>query len=72
MSYEIAHRVLLVLAAYLAIGSVVAAPFVIYGIGRVDAAARHVPWTFRILVVPGVVALWPFLLRRWLSSRRPS
>jgi len=38
--------------------------------GRVDPAARHAsPW-FRLLIVPGVAALWPLLLRLWVNSPR--
>jgi hypothetical protein len=70
MSYDVATRVLLVLAAYLVVGSIVAVPFLIFGIGSIDAAAKKTPWTFRVLVLPGTVALWPFLLKRWLAARR--
>jgi hypothetical protein len=72
MSYDLASRVLVAFAAYLAIGAIVAAPFLTFGIGRVDPGAEKAPWTFRLLVLPGVVALWPFVLRRWLTARRPS
>jgi hypothetical protein len=57
-------------AAYLAIGSIIGLPFVIFGIGRIDPSARGAPLTFRALVFPGVVAMWPLILRRWLGSRR--
>jgi hypothetical protein len=26
----------------------------------------------RILVLPGAAALWPYVLVRWLASRRPA
>ena len=68
MSVAIAHALLVALAAYAVVGTVVAVPFVIAGIGRVDPAARSAPWTFRALVFPGVVALWPLLLSRWLKA----
>jgi hypothetical protein len=61
---------LFAVATYLAIGSLVAAPFVIFGIGRVDPSARGAPLMFRALVFPGVVAMWPLILRRWIGSRR--
>ena len=63
------HGALFALAIYLAIGSIVAVPFVIVGIGRVDPAAKAAPFTFRALVLPGVVAMWPLLLWLWISSR---
>jgi hypothetical protein len=56
--------------AYLAVGALFAVPFLLFGIGRVDPAAKGAPLTFRALVLPGVVAMWPLLFRRWVGSRR--
>jgi len=70
MIVDAVRGALFVVAGYLAIGSLVAVPFLIFGIGRVDPAAKAAPWTFRALVFPGVVAMWPLVVRRWLSSRR--
>jgi len=64
MSLGLAHGVLFVLAIYLGLGVLVAVPLVVAGIGRIDPAAKTAPWTFRLLVLPGAIALWPFLLRR--------
>jgi hypothetical protein len=67
---DVVRGVLFAVATYLAIGSIVAVPFVLFGIGRIDPSARGAPLTFRALVFPGVVAMWPLILRRWVSSRR--
>jgi len=67
---EIVHGALWIVGIYVAIGLVVAVPFVARGIGRVDPAANEAPWTFRLLVLPGVVALWPLLARRWMNVGR--
>jgi len=72
MIVNVVNGALLTLAIYVAIGSILAVPFLIFGIGRVDHAAKGTPWTFRVLVLPGVIALWPLMLRRWLSPRRIS
>lgn len=72
MDLHVVHGILWIAGSYLAIGSIVAVPFVIYGIGRVDPAAKAAPWSFRVLVVPGVVAFWPLLARRWLAARSAS
>jgi len=69
MTVTMARALLYVLSTYVAIGTLVAVPFVAFGIGRVDPAAREAPWTFRALVFPGAVAFWPLLLRRWISAR---
>jgi len=70
MTPDVVHGALFALATYLVIGSVVAVPFVIFDIGRIDPAAKAAPWTFRALVLPGVVAMWPLLVRRLTQSRK--
>ncbi len=54
------------LAIYGVAGAVFAAAFVTWGIGRIDPVAEHAPIGFRLIVIPGVAALWPLLLLRWL------
>jgi hypothetical protein len=68
MAGALVSGVMLVLSAYLALGAVFALAYVTVGIGRVDPSAKGAPWTFRVLVFPGVAALWPLLLRLWLRS----
>ena len=34
------------------------------GLRRLDAGAAAGPWGFRVLISPGLVALWPWLLVR--------
>jgi hypothetical protein len=55
-------------AAYAAIGLAFAIVFAIRGIEAIDPVARNSGWTFRFLVVPGAVALWPLLAKRWWLS----
>ena len=55
------------LAAHAALGLLFAPLFVLRGVGRIDPSARGASWGFRLLILPGVVALWPYLLRRWLA-----
>ena len=52
---------------YLALGFVFAAMFVATGIGRVDLVAKEAGWGFRLIVLPGVAALWPLMLKRWIA-----
>ena len=56
------------LAVYGLAGAVFAVAFVMMGIQRVDSVAEHAPLGFRLIVLPGVAALWPLLLVRWLRS----
>lgn len=56
---------------YALVGALFAAAFVTAGIDRVDPVAKHAPAGFRLIVMPGVAALWPLLLTRWIRSIRP-
>lgn len=56
---------------YAAAGLLFAVPFVLRGVNRIDRVAAAGTWGFRLIIVPGVVALWPLLLRRWLSGSAP-
>lgn len=53
---------------YAAIGLAFAILFVTIGIHRVDEQARGSSIGFRLIVVPGVAALWPLLLVRWVRG----
>ena len=53
---------------YLAAGVVFAVPFVAVGVGRVDRVAERGTLGFRLIILPGVVALWPLLAMRWLRA----
>lgn len=54
--------------AYLAAGVCFAMPFALRWAGRLDPVAAHGTWGFRLLILPGSVILWPFLLRRLLGG----
>ena len=60
---------LLVHALYLygIAGLVFAIAFVTTGVKRIDSRAIGTGVGFRVLVFPGSAALWPLLLRRWIS-----
>ena len=60
---------LLVHALYLygIAGSVFGIAFVMTGVKRIDSQAIESGVGFRVLIFPGAAALWPLLLRRWIS-----
>ena len=64
MSNEAATLLLSVLAGYGAAGLLVGVAFLVWGIERLDAAAVGA-YAFRPLLLPGLVLLWPLVLRRW-------
>ena len=59
---------LILLGAYMACGLVFAIPFAWIGVKKIDPHAAHGSWGFRLLVIPGAMAFWPLLLRRWASG----
>lgn len=60
-----AELVLLAAAGYLGAGLVFGVAFVAAGVARIDPAARGTSAAFRLLILPGSVALWPLLAAKW-------
>lgn len=70
---DIATWLVRALGLYAALGILFSAVFVLRGIERVDPGAHGSGWGFRLMVLPGVVALWPLLFGRWVRrSGQPS
>jgi hypothetical protein len=68
---QAAEWLVLLAEIYLALGLAFGVVFVTLGIQRIDPGARGAGLGFRLLVLPGSVALWPLLLRRWLTQQGP-
>lgn len=56
------------LGLYAAIGAAVAVAFSAFGVTRVQPAS--VSPGARILLLPGALALWPYVLFRWIRAGR--
>lgn len=69
-SLEVATWIVRLAGAYAGAGLLFALLFlfVLRGVDRIDPSAREATWGFRLIVLPGVAALWPLLLRRWLTG----
>lgn len=65
-----AQAVLAVLGVYLAIGVVVGIAFIVRGVDRVDPAMAASPKRVRVVILPGVVALWPVMLAKWAGASK--
>jgi hypothetical protein len=61
---------LLAVELYAAAGVVIAVVFLALGVTRVLPTPASVSLGARIILFPGVIALWPFVLMRWMKSRR--
>jgi hypothetical protein len=66
----VAELMVAVLTGYMAFGLAFGLLFVAVGIHRVDAQAKGAGAGFRLIVLPGVVAMWPLLLARWVRGIR--
>lgn len=71
MSETLAVWLVRLLLAYLAAGVVFAVPFAVRGVGAIDPIAAESTRGFRLIIVPGAIALWPLLLRRWIAGSAP-
>jgi len=61
---------LMAACAYLLCGLVFAIAFLVKGITVIDEAAHGSTVGFRIIILPGVIVFWPFLLRKWIANKR--
>lgn len=64
MTVEAAQLLVLTMTVYVGVGAAFAAVFLWLWVGRLDSAAEHGTWGFRVLVFPGVAALWPLFVVR--------
>ena len=53
---------------YVVLGVMFACAYLLVGVDRLDSQATGAGIGFRIAIAPGVVALWPLLLRRWIRK----
>ena len=60
----------ILLSVYAAFGLLFAVVFLTAGIGHIDPVAKQSGAGFRIIIAPGVAALWPLLLLRWIRGGR--
>lgn len=59
-----------VVVTWLALGTLVAVPFLAFAAGRVVEGAAGSSLMFRLMMVPGGALLWPVLLHRWITAGR--
>jgi hypothetical protein len=65
----VAEIVLWACLAYALLGLAVSVPFVWRGVDRIDASAQGASWAFRIVILPGCVALWPWIVQQWCCAK---
>lgn len=67
----LAQIILILLGLYFALGLLFGLAFVINGVSVIDHAAQSSTLGFRLLILPGAIALWPVLVKRWLKPVPP-
>jgi hypothetical protein len=70
MSMGASEAILLGLALYAAIGIATALAFLACGISQVLPHPMPATLGARILLLPGSIALWPYIVMRWRKARR--
>jgi hypothetical protein len=66
----VAEVILFAALVYGLCGLAVGVPFVLVGVNRVDEASRGASLGFRLLILPGTVALWPLMAAKWIKTAR--
>lgn len=56
-------------ALYLVAGVLFAVFFLSKGIQKVDPTTKGSSLGFRIIILPGIVVLWPVLLQKWMKIK---
>lgn len=69
VSEETAQQIWLAVGAYLCCGLFVGLFVVPFGLKRIDPAMAPTPTRVRLLILPGLVALWPLVVLRLVGVR---
>jgi len=62
-------EILLIIAAIYLLGGVLfVIPFLMKGLNEIDEGAHDSTIGFKIIIIPGVIVLWPVLLSKWMKK----
>jgi hypothetical protein len=68
MFESLARAFVYAIETYAGLGLIFAVPLVCVGVQRLDPAAQGSGIAFRLLILPGVTALWPIFVYRWRQA----
>jgi hypothetical protein len=68
MPVEWAQSLVSGIGAYLGVGIAFAILFLAFGLRRFDPIANAGPLRFKLLIAPGVAALWPVMILLWVRG----
>ncbi len=66
---QAAETIIAIATWYGIAGAVLAVLFLAVGLNRIDPAG-HGSYLFRLLLLPGLVLIWPIVLLRWIALER--
>jgi hypothetical protein len=66
----LAETIVVCLGVYFGTGVIVAILFLSFGVSRIDHAAKGASPFFRPMVFLGCVALWPYIILRFVSLKK--
>jgi hypothetical protein len=70
VSLEIARVLVAAFELYTGAGLGFALMFLARGVVRVDPRVAGAPLTLRLVILPGIVALWPLVALRWFTAAK--
>jgi hypothetical protein len=73
MSESLANIIVTGFGVYLLIGLLVGLAYMFGGAGKIDPAAKGkgLPLRVRLLILPGIIGLWPMMLKKLLTQTEP-
>lgn len=69
MTLPLARILLDIAVIYFGLGVLAAIWIALRGLGRLDPVAAHGTLGFRLLILPGLMALWPLMLLRCIRGK---
>ena len=66
----IVNIALIIVEVYVLSGLVFAIGFLAKGLTMIDEGAHGSSIGFRIIIIPGVIVFWPFLLYKWRKAKK--
>ena len=71
MSEAMAEAIWMGLAGYLGLGLVAGLGVILFGLKRLPPGAEAMPMRVRLLILPGLAALWPVIAMRLAGVKPP-
>lgn len=71
MTEAVAEAIWLGLALYFGFGLVAGLGVILFGLERLEPGAAGMPLRVRLVLLPGLAALWPVIALRLMGARAP-